>query len=268
MTSDLKAAIAAAYAQRWSEALDQLSRAAEAGDANAGAQLAVLAGEPDNTSWRAMRDAIDPDRVAATPVVERISDRASVGALRGYATPAMCAWLIARAETRLQPSMVNDASTGEFRQHPMRTALACAFGPADRDMILAVLQARAAQLAKTPVNCHEAPNIISYEPGQQFALHVDFIDPNTPHFAQELATLGQRTVTIVTYLNEDFDGAETLFPALKLKFRGGAGDAVVFSNVRPDGSPDPNTVHAGLPPTRGRKWVLSQWLRNRPQPYN
>jgi hypothetical protein len=150
----------------------------------------------------------------------------------------------------------------------MRTALNAAFGPNDRDMIFAVLQARAAQLAKTPVNCHEAPNVISYEPGQQFALHVDFIDPNTPHFAQELATLGQRTVTIVTYLNEDFDGAETLFPIIKLKFRGGTGDAVVFSNVRPDGSPDPNTVHAGLPPTRGRKWVLSQWLRNRPQPYN
>jgi hypothetical protein len=87
-------------------------------------------------------------------------------------------------------------------------------------------------------------------------------------FARELAVLGQRTVTVVTYLNEDFDDAPTQFPALKLNVRGGTGDAIAWSNVRPDGSPDPNTVHAGLAPTRGRKWVLSQWLRNKPQPYN
>jgi len=268
VTSDLKAAITAAYDQRWKEALDLAARAGDAGDTDAQAQLAVLANHREGASWQEVRSAINPDTLIATPAVQRISDAAMVGAARGYASPAMCAWLMERAANRLQPATVNDAVTGEQRQHEMRTALNCAFGPDDRDLILAVLQTRAARLSKAPVNCHEAPNIISYEPGQQFALHVDFVDPSNPNFANELALLGQRTVTIVTYLNEDFDGAETLFPALKLKFRGGVGDAVIFSNVRPDGSPDPNTVHAGLPPTRGRKWVLSQWLRNKPQPYN
>jgi hypothetical protein len=40
---------------------------------------------------------------------------------------------------------------------------------------------------------------------------------------------------------------------------------VVFSNVNPDGTPDLNTLHAGMPPESGRKWVLSQWIRERPQ---
>ena len=100
------------------------------------------------------------------------------------------------------------------------------------------------------------------------AIAVDFVDPANPRFAQELAEQGQRTTTVVTYLNEDFDDAPTHFPLLKLNVRGGTGDAIAWSNVRPDGSPDTNTVHAGMPPTRGRKWILSQWLRNKPQAYN
>lgn len=268
MSADLTAAIAAAYGQRWSEALLLAARAAESGDADAIAQLGVLAGEPETKDWKRLRDAIDLNALLTPPDVERVSDGAAIGVSRGFATPAMCTWLTARARNRLEPSMVNDAQTGQMRQHPMRTAYTCAFGPDNRDLVIAVLQSRAASVSRVPVVNHEAPNIISYEPGQQFGLHVDYIDPQNPLFARELAILGQRIVTIVTYLNEDFDDAPTQFPALKLNVRGATGDAVIWSNVRPDGSPDLTTVHAGMPPTRGRKWVLSQWLRNRPQPYN
>lgn len=262
----LKDAVAAAYAGRWSEALDLLTEGAEAGDPEAILQLRVLSSAPGDASYRAARASIDEHALLSPPPFERLSDRASVAALRGFATPAMCAWLIERAHDQLGPTAVN-APAGS-KPHSTRTARACAFGPDDRDMVLAVFQARAARVAKGPVEFHEAPNVISYEQGEEFSVHVDFVDPNVPDFARELAVFGQRTVTFVTYLNEDFDGAETEFPALGFKFRGKTGDAVVFSNVRPDGSPDRNTVHAGLPPTRGRKWVLSQWLRNKPQPYN
>lgn len=268
MSPDLQNAIAAAHAQRWSEALSLALRAAEAGDAEAGRQLAVLANEAGATDWRRLHAKIDPVKLITPPLLDRVSDRATVGVSRGYATSAMCAWMIERAKDRLQPSTVNDSVTGEMRQHPMRTAYVCAFGPDDRDLIVAALQARAANLARMPVVQHEAPNVISYEPGQQFALHVDYVDPQNPHFARELSILGQRTITIVTYLNDDFEGAPTHFPALNINFRGRAGDAIAWSNVGPDGRPDLNTVHAGLPPSRGRKWVLSQWLRDRPQPHN
>lgn len=259
-------AVAAAYKGRWAEALDVLTQGAEAGDIASASQLRVLSQAPFKAPYRDMRARIDAQALITPPPFERLSERASVAALRGFATPAMCAWLIARARDGLGPSTVN-APPGE-KPHSVRTAQSCAFGPQDRDMVLAVFQARAARAARGPVEFHEAPNVISYERGEEFSVHVDFVDPAVPDFARELAVLGQRTVTFVTYLNEDFDGAETHFPALGFKFRGRTGDALVFSNVHPDGSPDRNTVHAGLPPTRGRKWVLSQWLRNKPQPYN
>jgi hypothetical protein len=31
--------------------------------------------------------------------------------------------------------------------------------------------------------------------------------------------------------------------------------------VEPDGKVDRGTLHAGLPPTSGEKWLLSQWVR-------
>jgi len=264
----LTAAITAAYAQRWDEALDLALAAAEAGDAFAGAQLATLAGEPGATDWKRLRGLIDAAHLAAPPQLQRLSNDITLAVAPAFATAAMCGWLIARAMPKLQPSTVNDSSTGETRQHPMRTAHVCGFGPMDRDLIFAALQSRAAAVTKTPIVNHEAPNVISYEPGQQFGMHVDFVDPSNPMFATELAQFGQRTVTIVTYLNDDFDDAPTQFPAIKMNVRGDVGDAIIWSNVLPNGAPDMNTVHAGMPPTRGRKWVLSQWLRNKPQPYN
>ena len=46
-----------------------------------------------------------------------------------------------------------------------------------------------------------------------------------------------------------------------LRWKGRAGNALFFWNVEPDGRPDRRTAHAGLPPTRGEKWLLSQWIR-------
>lgn len=172
-------------------------------------------------------------------------------------------WLIDRARDRLVAASVNEAGAGPVQ----RTARDAAFGPQNRDLVIAVMQERAAHLVGVPVEYHEPPNVISYEPGQEFSLHADYIDPRVSQFHAELQHLGQRTATIVTYLNEDFEGAETWFPDAGVKYRGHRGDAIVFSNVRPDGSPDFNTRHAGLPPTSGRKWVLSQWIRNKPFPY-
>jgi hypothetical protein len=35
-------------------------------------------------------------------------------------------------------------------------------------------------------------------------------------------------------------------------------------NTDETGRPDRRTMHVGLPPTRGEKWLLSQWIRGVP----
>lgn len=248
-----KQAARAAYGwgrpQSWDEALCLLEAAAKAGEAEADRQLQLVTQAP----LAAM---------LAPPPPERLSPRARVAAARGFAPAGFSEWLIDRAKDRLEAAFANDAGGVA-----VRTARTCAFGPQERDLVLAILQERAARLLGVPVACHEPPNAISYEPGQEYRQHADFIEPSVPQFQAELEQLGQRVATVVTYLNEDFDGAETVFPDLDVKFRGAPGDAVYFANVLTDGSPDYLTSHAALPPTRGRKWVLSQWIRAKPFPY-
>ena len=59
-------------------------------------------------------------------------------------------------------------------------------------------------------------------------------------------------------------GGETEFPLVGFRHKGRKGDALFFWNVQTDGSLDRQTLHAGLPPTTGEKWLLSQWVRNKP----
>ena len=249
-----KQAARAAYGwgrpKSWDDALNLIARAAEAGEPEAERELGLVTQAPIAELLQA-------------PEADLLTSIAQIGACAGFAPPGFSEWLIDRARDRLVAASVNEAGGGPA----LRTARDAAFGPQQRDLVLVVMQERAAHLVGVAIEYHEPPNIISYEPGQEFSLHADYIDPRVPQFQQELQILGQRTATIVTYLNEDFEGAETWFPDAQVKYRGRTGDAIVFANVRPDGSPDFNTRHAGLPPTNGRKWVLSQWIRNKPFPY-
>lgn len=249
-----KQAARAAYGwgrpQSWSDALTLLQQAAEAGEVEADRQLELVTQAP-------IDELLDP------PEADLLSSISQIGACRGFAPPGFSEWLIDHAAGRLVAASVNAAGGGPA----LRTARDAAFAPQDRDLVLAIMQERAARLTGVPVQFHEPPNVISYEPGQEFSLHADYIDPRPAEYQAELHALGQRTATIVTYLNSDFEGAETVFPDAQVKFRGETGDAIVFANVLPDGSPDYNTRHAGLPPTRGRKWVFSQWIRSKPFPY-
>ena len=250
----VKQAARAAYGwgrpRSWDEALRLLAAVAKAGEEGAERQLELVTQAPI-------------EAMLTPPPPERLSPRARVAAARGFAPPGFSEWLIERAAGRLEDAFANDAG-GEA----VRTARTCAFGPQERDLVLAVLQERAARLLGVPIACHEPPNAISYEPGQEYRQHADFIEPRIPQFQAELQRLGQRVATVVTYLNDDFAGAETVFPDLDVRFRGSPGDAVYFANVLADGSPDYLTSHAALPPARGRKWVLSQWLRAKPFPYS
>jgi prolyl 4-hydroxylase len=94
--------------------------------------------------------------------------------------------------------------------------------------------------------------------------HYDFIDPASPNYHQMLREQGQRMVTFLIYLNDDYDGGETDFPDLGFRHKGTRGSGIFFRNALPDGRPDTTMIHAGLPPTSGEKWIVSQFVRNIP----
>lgn len=234
--------------QDWAAALRLLADAAAAGEDGAERQLALVTQAP-------LADLLTP------PQPQRLHPEVRIAVAEGFAPPGFADWIVDGARGRLESAPVNDASGTA-----VRTATTCALGPDRRDLVTAILQERAARLIGAPVACHEPPNVIHYAPGQEFRLHADFVEPSVPAFQEELRVLGQRVGTFVTYLNDDFEGAPTEFPQLGIAFRGRPGDAIFWANVLPDGRPDYRTGHQALPPSRGEKWVLSQWVRAKPFP--
>lgn len=171
--------------------------------------------------------------------------------------------MIGLAAPRLMPAEVYDNDGLGSMSVSARTNTAAALDVLAVDVVSVFLTARMANSIGLPSQWFEAPTLLHYEPGEQFLPHFDFLSPDIPGQAEELARGGQRIGTLLVYLNEDYDGGETDFPRIRYRFKGRTGDALVFANVAPTGVPDRLTEHAGTPPTPGEKWLLSQWIRDR-----
>lgn len=251
------AAAGQARSQDWSAALKALQRAAQSGHETAGAQLALLqspGAKFDIETWR------------ACPPPRMQFENPCVGVIENFLSPEVCAWLIACGRTRLAPAMVRDRQTGDERVSHQRTNSAAYLPLMNSDVLMQAVRERIAASLGVPVANLEAPNVLHYRVGQAFEQHFDFSDPALPAHAEELARLGQRTATFLVYLNEGFEGGETAFPTLNWSFRGRTGDALFFWNVDEHGAVEHRLLHAGMPPTQGEKWLLSQWVRERPIP--
>jgi prolyl 4-hydroxylase len=105
--------------------------------------------------------------------------------------------------------------------------------------------------------------VLHYDVGEEIKNHFDFVDPKTPNYQQEIAERGQRIVTFLLYLNDDYTGGETDFPRLGVSHKGRRGEGLFFSNALPTREPDLRMIHAGRPPLSGEKWIVSQFIRDR-----
>jgi hypothetical protein len=139
---------------------------------------------------------------------------------------------------------------------------AAQFNILDTDLVLIILRARMAATTGVAARTLEDTNVLHYAIGQEFRNHCDYLDPRVPGLEAGIARTGQRVFTFLIYLNDDFVGGETAFARLGWQFKGRPGDALLFRNVSETDVPDPRTLHAGLPPLTGEKWLLSQWIRS------
>lgn len=247
------AAMGLGVPQDWGAALSRLARAAEIGHRTAERQLALLSrgGAVDLAAW------LNP------PPPRMLSQGPAIFAIDGFLPAPVCDWLKDRAGAVAEPALVYDPETGEGRRESVRTNDAARFDLGRMDVVLAVVRERIARAAGLPVPGLEWTQVLHYAVGQTFDWHFDWLDPALPGFAADLAARGQRIATCLVFLNDDFEGGATAFEAGGLRHRGRKGDALLWANTLPDGSIDRRTRHAGLPPTGGEKWVLSQWLRGR-----
>jgi hypothetical protein len=251
----------------WTQALDLLQVAAERGSKRGRAQLSALAREhgaavaPDD--WAGLRAAVTLEPWLQSTPPEVLSNAPHIAVYRNFVSPALCGWMIERAKGRVSRALVFDTATGKGRVERDRNNSAFQINAIEFDLMIALTRARITAATGAGQDRMEPPQILNYQAGETFAPHFDFLDETLPGLALDVAQRGQRAMTFLIYLNDDFDGGETDFSEIGLRFRGRTGDAILFHNLDASGAPDRRTRHAGLPPARGQKWLFSQWIRDR-----
>lgn len=245
--------------QSWPRALDLLAEAAGRGSQDAREQLMLIAGER-GSDWHALRDGIDLERHVAPPRPEQICDSPRIWRAPGFAREGECARLIAKARGKLKPAKMYNRVRRTTGFDAMRTNSEFLFDITQSGVTLVLLRIRIGLLVSLPAPHMEPPQILHYAPGQELRAHFDFLQAEG---GRDGTREGDRVVTFLLYLNDDYAGGETEFLKADLRTKGSRGDALFFANLK-DGKPDPASLHRGAPVTRGEKWLLSQWIHNRP----
>lgn len=102
-----------------------------------------------------------------------------------------------------------------------------------------------------------------YREGQRFREHADFFYIDQPYWAEYEPHGGQRTWTAMIYLNECEAGGATRFKLLDFAVEPKLGRMLIWNNMAVDGSPNPWTLHEGMPVEAGSKYIVTKWYRER-----
>jgi prolyl 4-hydroxylase len=165
-----------------------------------------------------------------------------------------CQCLIEAIDESLQPSTVTRGSSD------YRTSRTCHLRH-QHPRLSKELDQRFADLLGVDPKLSEPIQGQRYDVGEYFKQHTDWFAPGTKEYATNTRNGGQRTWTIMVYLNAVELGGETKFKRLDRSFVPQVGTALAWNNLLIDGSPNPFTLHEAMPIEIGSKWVITKWFR-------
>jgi prolyl 4-hydroxylase len=187
--------------------------------------------------------AMEPEIVCAEP---------RIVLWRGLFSAMECKYLTNVGLPWLERAMIADSTTGKGVLDPVRVSDTTAVPLISEDLIVQEINRAIALATRTQPRWGEPLTVLRYRPGQQYHPHYDAYEEGSPQ--------PQRTTTALVWLNDVYEGGETRFPELGITVRGAVGDMLVFPNLTPAGKRDDRMLHAGLPVTRGEKWLASRWI--------
>ena len=181
--------------------------------------------------------------------------------LDNFMTHDECDAFCELSKSTLTKSTVVDDVTGGHVGHEHRTSLGTYFTLGQNDLVKKI-EARIAEITGTPVPNGEGIQILNYAGGGEYRPHFDYFPDNTGGRVHT-AKSGQRTITVIMYLNDVKAGGATVLPDIKLSVYPKKGSALYFSYVNSKGQVDPSTLHGGSPVVEGEKWIATKWIRER-----
>ena len=220
---------------------------------------------PTCASWGAQVPALSvQDRPLVPPIYNGINPNypgarllhphPPIFVVEDFLSHAECDFLIDAASDALGPAPVVGRGSGEVNSS--RTSSTCYLA---REDLPEYLRKVGMLTGKPPEHC-ELPQVGRYLPGERYLQHFDAFDLTNEDGRRFAANGGQRTVTVLVYLNDVAQGGATAFPNLNIQVRPRRGMAVVFFPSTLDGLLDRMALHAALPAV-DVKYVSQVWIR-------
>jgi predicted 2-oxoglutarate/Fe(II)-dependent dioxygenase YbiX len=250
--------------QSWDKALDLLEAGARLGSLSAQGQLTLLArAKKSDDDWTSLRRTIDLAPWLTTPDRRVMWESPRVRMSDGFVPPGVGEWIIAQVRGRMRQALMYHGDVKQEVVDPHRSCSDFEYDLVGSDLILILIRNRIAAVTGLPVAAMEPPRVFHYALGQDIKPHYDRLNDGIGDYAGS-GYKGDRIATFLLYLNDDFDGGELEFPLVDRRFKGKTGDAIYFAHVDQAGKRERLSLHAGLPIRRGEKYVLSQWIHDRP----
>lgn len=162
--------------------------------------------------------------------------------------------IIKRGETSFKTVTTLDKSHSDYR-------IAKGTWLSNHEEISQKVRNKISNITKISIDNMENLHIVKYETGGEYKIHCDFFEPNSNYYNNEIAKGGQRTLSALIYLNDDFEGGATHFPRWQKTIIPERNKLVIWKNIKDNGELEYDSLHAGLPVTKGIKYIAIIWIR-------
>ncbi|NYD90947.1 prolyl hydroxylase family protein [Sphingomonas melonis] len=197
-------------------------------------------------------------RLLAQPGVQKVpSPKLDLFIARDFIGPVLCDALIERIDAVRRPSTIADPN-GDAAFRTSETGDLSASDP-----VVQAVEARLAAFTGLDPAYGEPLQGQRYAVGQEFKGHTDYFEPQGADFERYCSVAGNRTWTVMVYLNAPAAGGATRFKAADKIIQPETGKLVAWNNRRADGSLNPATLHQGMKVRDGVKYVITKWYRER-----
>jgi prolyl 4-hydroxylase len=199
------------------------------------------------------------ENIAAQPGVQRVpSPKLNLFIRKRFLGPEECAEIIRLIDEKRRPSTIAD----DVGDPTFRTSETC-----DLDgthPAVAAVDAKIIALTGLHTAHGEPMQGQRYAVGQEFKAHTDYFEPDGADYPRFCSVSGNRTWTVMIYLNDVEAGGATRFTAIGKTVQPELGKLLAWNNAMPGGGMNPNTMHHGMKVRSGVKYIVTKWFRERP----
>lgn len=209
---------------------------------------------------------VDQKPYQSTPVAERLdTPKLEIYCIDDFLNADECEALINTINTNLKPSTVADSKVTDGAFSQARTSRTCYFDTENPAHAFALdVSARVSSVIGINHSYAEIIQAQMYGVGGEYKAHYDWFEPGSATFDAHAsyARGGQRTWSVIVYLNDVVAGGETTFEKANLTLQPKQGRVVFWNNLDKNGRPVDEAFHQACPVLEGTKAILTLWYRS------